>query len=357
MFDSIISVSQTALEVIIENIWNIAAAVLVFLLFLMLRKKIAKYIGKLLEKLFSSKPAIGAGIRNAIIDPLSTFFLFLGMYAACIIMGTPASVMAFLTKLFRVSIIFLIAWSFTNFTPVATALVMNANAKTDHKINAAAVKLVANVFKIIILSLAMVIVISELGYDISGLITGLGLGGLTFSLAAQSTATNLFSGFAIVSDKPFDVGDYVSTPSVEGTIEDITMRSTRVRTVADTVMVVPNSKLIDEPITNWSRMNKRFVDMTIGLTYDTKTEVIKKCVSDIEQMLKAHEDVDDSRIVVTFSEFADSSLNIRIIYFTRTTVYDEFLYVKQDINYRIREIVEKNGAEFAFPTTTVCMDK
>lgn len=357
MSDSIMNVFQTAIEVIIENVWSIAAAVLVFALFFAFRKKVARYTGKFIEKLFSAKPVIGAGIRTALIDPLSTFFLFLGIYVACVIMGTPASVMAFLTKLFRVSIIFLITWSLTNFTPTATALIMNANAKTDHRINAAAIKLVANVFKIIIFSLALVIVISELGYDISGLITGLGLGGLTFSLAAQSTASNLFSGFAIVSDKPFDVGDYVSTPSVEGTIEDITMRSTRVRTVADTVMVVPNSKLIDEPITNWSRMNKRFVDMTIGLTYDTKTEVIKRCVSDIEQMLIEHPDVDNDRIVVTFSEFADSSLNIRIIYFTRTTVYDEFLYVRQDVNYKIREIVEKNGADFAFPTTTVCMDK
>ncbi len=357
MLESIIDIFNTALEVILGNIWSIGAGVLVFLLFLVLRKKIAKYIGKLFEKLFHAKPAIGAGIHNAIIDPLSTFFLFLGIYLACAIMGTPATIMTGLTKLFRVSVIFLIAWSLTNFTPVATALIMNANAKTDRKVNAAAIKLVANVFKVIIFSLATVIVISELGYDISGLITGLGLGGLTFSLAAQNTATNLFSGFEIVSDKPFDVGDYITTPSVEGTIEDITMRSTRVRTVADTVMVVPNSKLIDEPITNWSRMNKRFVDMTIGLTYDTKTEVIKKCVSDIEQMLKKHEDVDNDRIVVTFSEFADSSLNIRIIYFTRTTVYDEFLKVRQDINYKIREIVEKNGADFAFPSASIYMAK
>ncbi len=357
MLESITGILQTALGVIIGNIWNIVAAVVVFMIFLVLRKKVAKYIGKFLEKLFKAKPALGAGIRNAIIDPLSTFFLFLGIYVACVIMGTPASVMAFLTKLFRVSVIFLIAWSLTNFTPVATALVMKANEKTDRKANAAAIKLVANVFKVIIFSLATVIVISELGYDISGLITGLGLGGLTFSLAAQNTATNLFSGFEIVSDKPFDVGDYITTPSVEGTIEDITMRSTRVRTVADTVMVVPNSKLIDEPITNWSRMNKRFVDMTIGLTYDTKTEVIKKCVSDIEEMLKAHDDVDNNRIVVAFSEFADSSLNIRIIYFTCTTVYDEFIYVKQDVNYKIREIVEKNGADFAFPSTSIYMEK
>lgn len=357
MFESITSIIQTALDVILGNIWSIAAAVLVFFLFLLLRKKIAKYIGTILEKLFSAKPALGAGIRSAIIDPLSTFFLFFGIYVACIIMGTPATIMAGLTKLFRVSVIFLIAWSLTNFTPVATALVMKANEKVERKANAAAIKLVANVFKVIIFSLATVIVISELGYDISGLITGLGLGGLTFSLAAQNTATNLFSGFEIVSDKPFDVGDYISTPSVEGTIEDITMRSTRVRTVADTVMVVPNSKLIDEPITNWSRMHKRFVDMTIGLTYDTKTEVIKKCVTDIEQMLKTHPDVDNGRIVVTFSEFADSSLNIRIIYFAATTVYDDFLYIKQDVNYKIREIVENNGANFAFPSASIYMEK
>ena len=357
MFDDIASWFWNVIEIISNNLVGIIFGLIVFAIFVLLHKKASRGIGKILEKLFHSNPEIGAGVRAAIIEPLSVFLLFLGLYLAFLIAGLPASVMSGLTRLIRIGIIVLITWALINFTPVATSLIMNFSDKSNKKANAAALKLIANVFKVIIVAISVVIIISELGYDISGLIAGLGLGGLSLSLAAKNTASNFFGGFSIVSDKLFDVGDYISTPSVEGVVEDITMRSTKVRTVADTLMVLPNSKLVDEPITNWSKMNKRYVDIKIGLTYDTPVETMKKCASEIEDMLRKDEDVDNGRIVVSFDEFSDSSLDIRIIYFTKTTVFDEYLKVNEKINYKIREIVEQNGAAFAFPSTSVYMSK
>ena len=225
--------------------------------------------------------------------------------------------------------------------------------ETNRRTNAVAVRFVANMLKIIIISISVVVIIGELGYNIGGLITGIGLGGLTFSLAAQNTAANLFAGFSIVSDKPFDVGDYIITPSGEGKVEDITMRSTRIRTLADTVVVLPNSKLVDEPITNCSRLNRRFVDETIGLTFDTDAGKLRNCIEDIKAMLESHEEVSKDRIVVAFAGFSDSSQDIRIIYSVDTTSLDHSLVVREDINFKIKEIVERNGASFAFPSVTV----
>ena len=356
MFDKLSSVLTDTITAIYDNLINIAAGMAIFLIFLILRNRLSQYIGQICEKLFSKNPVARSGIRSSIQGPLKAFFLILGVYWGLSVAGLPPGLMNILVKLFRISNILLITWALTNFTPFATSMLIKLDGKSDRRSNAVAIKFVANVMKVIIIALSVVVVISELGYNISGLITGIGLSGLTFSLAAQSTAADLFAGFSIVTDKPFDVGDYISTPSVEGIIEDITMRSTRVRTIADTLVVVPNSKLINESITNRSKMNKRYVDMTIGLTYAAESDTLKSCVADIEDMLRNHEDVDNDRIVVAFSEFASSSQDIRIIYFTNTTVHDEYIKVREDVNYKIKEIVEKNGASFAFPSTSVYME-
>ncbi|MBQ1451629.1 MAG: mechanosensitive ion channel family protein [Clostridia bacterium] len=343
---------NTAVTIIIENLPQILLGILVFLLFVLFRHLLSKNIAKIFAKVFKRHPVIGGGIRTSVQEPLKTFFLIFGLYLGFAIMNPPDKVMAWLTTAFRICIIVLITWALSNFTPFITSQLIKME-ETNRRTNAVAVRFVANMLKIIIISISVVVIIGELGYNIGGLITGIGLGGLTFSLAAQNTAANLFAGFSIVSDKPFDVGDYIITPSGEGKVEDITMRSTRIRTLADTVVVLPNSKLVDEPITNCSRLNRRFVDETIGLTFDTDAGKLRNCIEDIKTMLETHEEVSKDRIVVAFAGFSDSSQDIRIIYSVDTTSLDHSLVVREDINFKIKEIVERNGASFAFPSVTV----
>lgn len=356
MLEKVRTVLYDAYVVISENLLNIILGVLVLVVFFLLRKKLSKYIGKIFEKLFSKKPVIGAGIRSSIKDPLSAFFICLGLYIAFAIMAPPPGVMVWVVKIFRLSIIVAITWAMANFTPFLTSLVLNFEDKTSRRTNAAALKFIANVFKVIIIAISVVIVISELGYNISGLITGLGLGGLTFSLAAQSTAANLFGGFEIILDKPFDVGDRITTPSVDGVVEDITMRSTRIRTVADTVVIIPNSQLINEPITNCSKMSKRYVEINLGFKYGTSSDVLQKCAQDIEDMLRSHDNVFKDRIVVTFKEFSSSSLDLNVVFFTDKIYIDDYLRLRDSVNYKIKEIADRNGAEFAFPSTSVYIE-
>ena len=334
------------------NIIQIILGLIVIAIFLLFRKWLSKNIANIFTKIFKNNVMLGAGIRTSIQDPLKSFFFIFGIYLGLIIMGFSDGTVEFINKIFRISNIVLITWALANFTPFITSLVIKVE-ESNKRANAVAIKFVANILKLVIIALSVVVVISELGYNITGLITGLGLGGLTFSLAAQSTAANLFAGFSIVSDKPFDVGDYILTPSVEGTVEDITMRSTRIRTVADTVIVMPNSKLVDEPITNYSKMSKRICDIKIGLTYDTDVETIKKCVEDIQAMLESTSGINEERIAVAFDGFSDSSQDIRIIYFTNATGHDQALKMREEINYKIKEIVESNGASFAFPSISV----
>ena len=347
---------QDVVNYVSNNYIQMILGVIVIILFLLFRKWLSRNISNIFTKIFKNNLVIGAGIRTSVQGPLKSFFFIFGFYLGFLIMGFPAPVVDFINKIFRISNIVLITWALVNFTPFITSTVIKME-ETNKRANAVAIKFIANVLKVIIISLAVVVIISELGYNITGLITGLGLGGLTFSLAAQSTASNLFAGFSIVADKPFDVGDYIVTPSLEGTVEDITMRSTRVRTVADTVVVIPNSKLVDEPITNATRMNKRYVDMTIGLTYDADAATLRNVIEDIKTMLEAHREVQQDRILVAFKGFGDSSQDIRILYFTKTTALDPSLRVQEDINFKIKDIVEKNGASFAFPSVSIYEEK
>lgn len=325
-----------------------------FLILWIFRKTWEKLAVKLLHKML--KPATEEhenAIVNAISGPARVFFPVLGFMIA--LWGIfPDSELTFMNKAFRIAVVFIVAWLCMNMTPIVVDMVMQ---KQTNSVGATgmSVKYLGVLIKVIIVVITVVIFINELGYDIDGIITGLGLGGLTVSLAAQNTMKNLFAGFEIVSDKPFDVGDYIKTPSCEGTVVDLSIRSTRIRSIDDVVVTVPNATLTAESIINWSRLRKRMYTETVGLTYDTPTETIRKIINEITNMLYAHDDVDKERIVVDFAEFAESSLNLEVIYYTADPNFDHSKQVREDINFRIHDIVTRNGASFAFPSTTVYM--
>lgn len=345
-------------ETIVENAIDIGIGLVIFLLFFILRKQLSKLFSNIGKKLFSKKPETGAAVREALLKPMQVFCTVLGAYFGLSMMPFPSAGKAVITTVFRVMIIYVITWITANFTPYLISKVMKTDAEKDsNAVNDVAISFLSNISKVVVYLLGIAVIISELGFNITALITGLGLGGLTFSLAAQETAKNLFSGFAIVTDKPFDVGDRISTADIDGTVESITMRSTRVRTFADTLVVVPNSVLVESSITNWSRMNKRFSQMKIGLTYDTDAKTMQKCIDEIDKMLHEHTGVDNGRILVTFDKFSDSSLDIGIIFFTKPTDYDDYLRVCENINFKIKEIVENNGASFAFPSRSVYIEQ
>lgn len=356
MLQEIMDILQRAYTVITDNIIQILVGILIFLIFFLISKPLEKLAIKIICKLFAKRQDIKEGIQNALLGPSKAFFRILGAYIGFSVVGLPKAVFDPIHMLFRICTIIILAWACADFMPYITTLIIKNNQKNSRKANTVAVTFLANIFKSIIFAIAIVIVIGELGYNINGLIAGIGVGGLTFSLAAQKTASNIFSGFSIITDKTFDVGDRISTAMIDGVVEDITMRSTRIRTMADTVVIVPNSTLVEQPITNWSRMKKRLVDFKIGLTYDTDTNTLKKVEKKIETMLKEHPDVQHDTIITCFEGFADSSLDIRIIYFTITTDFIEHLNVKDEINLKIKEIVEKEKTSFAFPSTSVYIE-
>ncbi len=207
--------------------------------------------------------------------------------------------------------------------------------------------------RVILVALAVSVVAEEMGYNVNQFIAGLGIGGLALALAAQQTLSNIFAGFMIIIDKYFSVGDWIYSPSVEGVVEEVNFRTTKVRTFAKSLVTVPNAQLTSEAVTNWSKMPKRRVVFHLGVTYTTPREKLQQCVNDIRGMLENHPEVHKEKIMVFFEQFNDSSLDIFIYYFTVQTDWEEHLRVKEDVNFKIMELLENRGVSVAFPSRSI----
>ncbi|WP_314978363.1 mechanosensitive ion channel family protein [Campylobacter rectus] len=246
------------------------------------------------------------------------------------------------------------------------------------------INLILKIIYFIIFVIALLIVLSKLGFNVSAIIASLGIGGLAVALATKDILANFFASVMLLFDNSFSQGDWIVCGDIEGTVVEIGLRKTTVRTFDNALIFVPNSKLASDPIRNWSRRKMgRRIRMLIGLEYSATTEQIKKCVDEIKQMLIDHPgiakgddmgskkasrydrgivSIDDlagykSNLFVVVDEFADSSINILVYCFSKTIVWGEFLAIKEDVMLKIMNIVEANGLGFAFPSQSLYVEE
>ncbi|QAT48715.1 mechanosensitive ion channel family protein [Caproiciproducens sp. NJN-50] len=292
--------------------------------------------------------------------PLRALIGLLGLYGALWI--SPAvphsgAVWEIVVKCFRSLLILLLAWGFGRLCSsreLAGGLLLK---KLDVNTDGVLFPFLSKILRFLIFCLALLIVAQEWNYSISGLLAGLGLGGLAFALAAQDMLSNLFGGLVIFLDRPFAIGDWIQAGDVEGTVESINFRSVKVRTFSQAVVTVPNSKMVDRPVANYSRMGKRKVSFTVGLRFGTTEGQIRSCVDRIRAMLLANEEIDPETVIVTFSEIGKGSLDLMLYFFTKTTDWQKHLKVREDIHYGILRILEEEKTEIALPASTVRLER
>ncbi len=202
---------------------------------------------------------------------------------------------------------------------------------------------------------AVLMAMQTLGFSISGVLAFGGVGGIAVGFAARDLLANFFGAMMVFLDRPFSVGDWIRSPdqSIEGTVEEIGWRLTRIRTFDARPLYVPNATFASISVENPSRMTNRRIKETIGVRYDD-VGVLEDILRDVKGMLENHEAIDhDKTLMVNFDAFGPSSLDFFIYTFTRTTVWAEYHEIKQDVLLKIAAIIEGHGAEIAFPTRTV----
>jgi MscS family membrane protein len=190
------------------------------------------------------------------------------------------------------------------------------------------------------------------GINLTAVIAGLGVGGIAVALAAQKTLENLISGITIVSDQPIRVGDYCRAGEYQGTVLAVGLRSTRMRTLARTIVSIPNGQLATMNLENFSLRDKIWLRHTLGLRYETKPEQLRCILAEIREMLYGHPKVESSSARVRFVGFGNSSLDLEVFAYVLETEYAIFLQIQEDLLLRIMDIVAANGSGFAFPSQT-----
>jgi len=209
--------------------------------------------------------------------------------------------------------------------------------------------------RLVVMVFAVLIIVQTLGFSISALLTAGGIGGIAIGFAAKDLLANFFGGLTIYLDRPFSVGDWIRSPDkdIEGTVEYISWRHTRIRAFNKNPIYVPNALFTQIVVENPSRMTNRRIKTTIGIRYDDMQKM-RKVVDGIRTMLTEHPDIDHKQtLIVNFNNFSESSVDIMIYTFTKTVNWVQFHKVKEDVYLMIADIVSDNGAEMAFPTQTL----
>ena len=322
-----------------------------FILRVVLNSIVAHRLIALAEKTESEADDVASA---AIVNPLGLILPVVGIYLGVrtLLSARPEWVVTS-DKIFMVVSVLVVTWTLFKLADALTILLNEMAAKTDSKLDDQVVPLLRKALKIFLAILAFILIAQNLGYSVSGLLAGLGIGGLALAMASKDTLANLFGSIMILIDRPFAVGDWITFPGGDGVVEEVGMRSTRIRTFAKTVVSIPNQALANATVENHSLMPKRRIKFILGVTYESTVDQVRGLVARIEEYLKSNPDIDQEFMLVKFTTFNDSSLDIFVYCFTVTTDWTKHLSVRQDVNLKTMSLVEEMGMSIAYPTQTV----
>lgn len=293
---------------------------------------------------------------QAIRKPAEWLVVIIGIFTAIQLLRLPVEPIDLrngAVSLFKVLVTIDVAWVLFNLIGLVETFLEGWVSKTESTLDDQLLPFVRKCLRIFVIFLAVIMTIQNLGYSISGLLASLGIGGLAVALAAKDTLSNIFGSIMILLDRPFHVGDWVKAGDLEGIVEEVGFRSTKIRTFGKTQITVPNNVIANLAVDNISRRPNRRINITVGVTYETKPEQMRQAVAGIREMLCNHPAIDQDFILVNFTEFGASSLDILVYCFTRTVVWAEYLAAREDVNLKIMEILDGLGLEIAFPSRSI----
>ncbi len=313
---------------------------------------------KRLHRLFKDTDNIwDDALAGAVDRPLRLFIWLQGIAFAAHIAGreTGAPLFDAVDPLRDTGVIALLAWFLVRLVNRIQQNMLFSAEKRGKKLDITTVDAIGKLLRISIFITAGLVILQTLGYSVSGVLAFGGIGGIAVGFAAKDLLANFFGGLMIYLDRPFAVGDWVRSPDreIEGTVEEIGWRLTRIRTFDKRPLYIPNATFTSVAVENPSRMTHRRIKETIGIRYDD-ADKLEAILADVRNMLQQHPEIEQNQtLMVNFNTFGPSSLDFFIYTFTRTTVWTEYHRVKEDVLLRIHRIITAHGAEVAYPTKTL----
>ena len=262
-----------------------------------------------------------------------------------------------ISKAFNLLLLLIVFWIINRSIDFIGFKLKNKASETESKVDDQLIPFAVDMAKVIIIVLGIVMILGNVfDVNIAALVTGLGIGGVAFALASKESLENLLGSFTIFFDKPFTVGDIVTLGGVTGVVEKVGFRSTRIRTFDKSIVTVPNKNIISSELDNLGARPVRRVKFNIGLTYDSSVNNIKAIVNDIQDLIDKHPDTNNDG-KVRFLNFGPSSLDIMVLYYVNSPDWEVLINTQEKINYSIIDIVSKHKCDFAFPSTSVYIEK
>lgn len=361
--------------------------IMLFILFnyLVYRRLYNYFKAKILEEEDDTDFILLANL-NRIRIPISLLINSIGLQLALEILNYPNNLSDKTHLYFSIFFIIVISYIVMQIIENIFFIYFHTSSKRNITLRTELINLILSVSKFLIFLVAVLIAFVKMDINISGVIASLGIGGLAVALAAKDTLSNFFGLIKIIFDESFSQGDWIKTADVEGTVVEIGFISTKIRTFDNAMITVPNEKLANTSLKNWSRRTiGRRIKLYIGVTYNSNQQDIQNAINEINNMLLNHKDISTpekidkhkinkhyrrsnkfvsldnklgikSSVMVYLDSFSDSSMDILIYTFAKTTNWQEWLAVKQDVLYKIWDIIEANNLEFAFPSQSIYLE-
>ena len=365
------------------SIGQIVVVLFIISILRLLNLKIISLIANLIARFFvRSKDADSESIREylkiSIDTPLKYSLYLLGIQISVFILVDDPVLIETIMPWINTTYMALLTWGL--YTILNNSINIYAHTLLDKypNVRKEMIVFILRIIKIILILLVVLFLFTQLGIDIKAIAASLGVGGIAIALASKDTLANFFSSLNIMTDNSFSQGDWIKTSDVEGTVVDIRMRTTRIRTFDNAMITVPNTQLANTPIINWSKRKiGRRIKMTLGITYTSKMEDIVNLKNDIRNMLNNHPDIASSKneevnhskrfeaikkedlqgikktLLVYIDAYGNSSIDILIYCFTKSPEWENWLTSKEDVIVKIEALVKKNNCDFAFPTQTI----
>lgn len=345
-----------------DKFHTLIVAVGIFFVFILVRRLFTKVVLKNVERwVFKTQPYVQERILKELEAPLKFIPIIFGFYFALHYYNfEPGTDEALWMERFIYSlIIFNIFWAFYNLVHPISLLV----AKMEHDLSRTVVDWIVRIVRFVLIVLGIATVLQKWGVPVASLIASLGIVGMAVALGAQDMFKNIFAGIAVITEKRFNVGDVVSVGTdIEGIVENIGFRSTLIRQFDKAPIYVPNTALSDAAVVNNSSRKQRRIKWVINLEYRTSAKQLRYIRDNIEEYIMKNEEEfaqpPEAVLEVRVDEFGSSSINLLVLCFTNTNTWTEWMKIKEDLAFRIKEIVEdETGAGFAFPSQSVYIEK
>jgi len=283
------------------------------------------------------------------------FYLFLSFYIAVRFLNGSELFFRIINYLFFLIIIYYIVKAIESVIDYGAEKLVEKRKKQEKELSQSVVSLLTKIIKAVIWMLAVIIVLQNLGYNITTLAAGLGIGGIAIALALQNILGDLFASFAIYFDKPFEIGDYIVIGDDAGTVTQIGIKSTRIQSRQGEQLIISNKELTSARVHNYKKMEKRRIVFSFGLIYGTPAEKLRKVPDIIREIIESIEIAGIDRVF--FKEFGEFSLNFEVVYWLKTSDYKGFVESQPKINLAIIEAFQREGIEMAYPTQTIFVKK